>query len=166
MTIREATESDIPEIMAIFESARKYMRETGNATQWLNNYPFEEVIRDDIRDRCSFVGTDEQGKIHMTFAFPVGEDSTYQVIERGAWLSDKPYGAIHRLASDRQVKGAFAECLAFCRTIHKEIRADTHENNLTMQHLLEKHGFKRCGIIFVEDGTERVAYQLCDNSDG
>ena len=28
-----------------------------------------------------------------------------------------------------------------------------------MQHILEKHGFQRCGIIYVKDGTERIAYQ-------
>lgn len=28
-----------------------------------------------------------------------------------------------------------------------------------MQHLLDKNGFKYCGIVYVEDGTERIAYQ-------
>ena len=28
-----------------------------------------------------------------------------------------------------------------------------------MQHLLEENGFTRCGIIHVEDGTPRIAYQ-------
>ena len=28
-----------------------------------------------------------------------------------------------------------------------------------MQHLLEKNGFTRCGIIHVADGTPRIAYQ-------
>ena len=34
-----------------------------------------------------------------------------------------------------------------------------HADNKIMQHLLEKNGFARCGIIHVEDGTSRVAYQ-------
>ena len=29
-----------------------------------------------------------------------------------------------------------------------------------MQHLFEKNGFKKCGIIYLEDGSERLAYQL------
>lgn len=28
-----------------------------------------------------------------------------------------------------------------------------------MQHILEKNGFARCGIIHVADGTPRIAYQ-------
>ena len=36
---------------------------------------------------------------------------------------------------------------------------DTHADNKVMQHLLESEGFTRCGIIHVEDGTPRIAYQ-------
>lgn len=28
-----------------------------------------------------------------------------------------------------------------------------------MQHLLEKYGFVRCGIIYLPDGAPRIAYQ-------
>jgi hypothetical protein len=28
-----------------------------------------------------------------------------------------------------------------------------------MQRVFEKNGFQRCGIIHVEDGTPRIAYQ-------
>ena len=41
----------------------------------------------------------------------------------------------------------------------RELRADTHADNKIMQHLLEKNGFTKCGIIHVEDGTPRIAYQ-------
>ena len=40
-----------------------------------------------------------------------------------------------------------------------EISIDTHKDNLIMQKFLSKNGFDRCGIIYVEDGTERIAYQ-------
>jgi RimJ/RimL family protein N-acetyltransferase len=39
------------------------------------------------------------------------------------------------------------------------IRIDTHRDNAIMQHLLEKNGFVKCGIIYVEDGSPRIAYQ-------
>ena len=48
-----------------------------------------------------------------------------------------------------------SSCLEHCESL----RADTHADNKIMQHLLEKNGFARCGIIHVEDGTPRVAYQ-------
>ena len=39
------------------------------------------------------------------------------------------------------------------------VRADTHADNKIMQHILEKNGFTKCGIIHVADGTPRIAYQ-------
>ena len=57
------------------------------------------------------------------------------------------------------MKGLFSQCLEFCRTICPEIRVDTHHDNRTMQHLAEKYGFQRCGIIYVRDGSPRIAYQ-------
>ena len=41
----------------------------------------------------------------------------------------------------------------------KSLRADTHADNKIMQHLLEKNGFTRCGVIHVADGSPRFAYQ-------
>lgn len=39
------------------------------------------------------------------------------------------------------------------------MRIDTHENNKVMQHLIKKNGFQECGIIYVEDGSPRIAYE-------
>ena len=39
------------------------------------------------------------------------------------------------------------------------VKGDTHEDNYVMQKVFEKNGFRRCGIIYVEDGTPRIAYQ-------
>lgn len=39
------------------------------------------------------------------------------------------------------------------------LRIDTHEENKVMRHLIEKSGFAECGIIRVEDGSPRIAYQ-------
>ena len=98
---------------------------------------------------------------HAFFAFILGNDPSYAVID-GAWLNDRPYGTIHRLASDGTVMGVFSQCMACCKTICPDIRADTHERNATMRHLLEKHGFVYCGVVNLdkkEGDTLRVAYQ-------
>ena len=52
------------------------------------------------------------------------------------------------------------ECLDYCRSLVPEIRMDTHEKNLSMQQACERLGFQRCGVIYVADGTPRIAYQL------
>ncbi len=39
-----------------------------------------------------------------------------RVIEDGAWPDNSPYGTIHRIAGDGQVKGLLQLCVAFCKT--------------------------------------------------
>ncbi len=81
-------------------------------------------------------------------------------IEDGNWLSDEPYGTIHRIASDGTVSGVVKMAVEYCRKTILNLRIDTHEKNKTMQHVVEKIGFIRCGIIYLEDGSPRIAYQL------
>ena len=100
------------------------------------------------------------GQLLGVFAFILGVDPTYQVIEDGAWLNDTlPYGTIHRLASSGKSKGVASAVIEWCLEHCQSLRADTHADNQIMQHLLEKNGFTRCGIIHVADGTPRIAYQ-------
>ena len=89
-----------------------------------------------------------------------GEDPTYRVIQ-GAWLNDLPYCAVHRVASRGEVKGVATQVLEWCMDRCGNIRIDTHDDNLPMQHVLEKNGFIRCGRIWNEDGSPRIAYQKC-----
>ena len=92
------------------------------------------------------------------FYFAVEADPTYQVIENGAWSSDKPYGVIHRIASNG-AGGIFAAALGFADSQISHLRIDTHHDNKPMQHVVEKHGFQKRGIIYVADGSPRIAYE-------
>ena len=49
--------------------------------------------------------------------------------------------------------------LAYCESVSPNMRVDTHEKNLAMQHILERNGYVYCGRIYVDDGTSRRAYQ-------
>lgn len=157
--IRPAGLEDLPLVMEIYDYARAFMRANGNVTQWVNGYPSEELIRREIQDGHSFVCTDGDGEIVGTFCFILGDDPTYQQIYDGAWLNDEPYGVIHRMGTNGKRKGIAEACLDWSFQHSDNIRVDTHRDNLVMQHILEKNGFKRCGIIYVRDGTERIAYQ-------
>jgi len=157
--IRKTRAEDVDDVMRIYDAARMFMRNHGNATQWSNGYPDRELVLEDVEAGRSYVGTDSLGRPHMAFVFAVGEDPTYQLIEQGQWLNEQPYGVIHRIGSDGEQKGAFRACLEFCRQIIPNIRIDTHEHNLTMRHLLESCGFRYCGIIYTDDGTPRLAFQ-------
>ena len=155
--VRAAKEQDLPHILTIYNVARRYMRAHGNTAQWVNGYPSEELLRQDLAAGQLYV-LEDGGGVYAVFAFILGEDPTYRRI-RGAWRDDSPYGTIHRLASTGDRRGVASEVIAWCLEHCESLRADTHADNKIMQHLLEKNGFVRCGIIHVEDGTPRVAYQ-------
>ena len=99
-----------------------------------------------------------------TFCLIEGEDVTYSRIEKGEWLNNEPYATIHRLASDGSVKGLTNEVVNWCKLSHQNLRADTHQNNIVMQKALLRDGFKECGIIYVANGTPRLAYHWCKSA--
>lgn len=155
--IQKANLSQLPEILEIYKKARQFMAQSGNPDQWGTAYPPEEMIRQDILDGKSYVNLDGD-HIRAVFYFAVEADPTYSYID-GAWRNDAPYGVIHRIAVGESGKGAAAECFAFAAARCGNIRIDTHEKNIPMQRCLAKNGFQRCGIIYLEDGDPRIAYQ-------
>ncbi len=159
MEIRAAVMSDMPEILRVYACARRYMETSGNPSQWGKTHPPRRLLEEDIRAGRLYAGIGADGGIRLCFALIPGDDPTYARID-GAWLNDAPYAAIHRVASDGAEKGMFEKCLAFCRERHDNLRIDTHRDNATMQHVVEKNGFVRCGIIYLENGDPRIAYQL------
>lgn len=160
MTIRDTTLADYEQIQEIYAYARERMRLSGNPSQWGSDRPSGETLLMDIQRGQSHV-LEEEGQICGVFTFIIGEDPTYRVIEQGQWLNDAPYGTIHRIAAGAAGKGVFRECVAYCTARIPNIRIDTHRDNAAMRHLLMKHGFRECGIIYVEDGSARIAYQRC-----
>lgn len=160
MKVRIAETNDLDNIMFICEKAKGIMRSNGNLNQWINGYPSKEIILSDISNGHGFVIVDND-QIRGYFCFIEGYDPevTYRVIEGGKWLNNDPYGVIHRLASDGSVKGIANACFDFCFSKINNIKVDTHQDNLIMQSYFEKLGFSYCGIIYVNDGTPRKAYQ-------
>lgn len=53
--IRLAKPADLPAILKIYEAARQFMAQNGNASQWGRAYPPRERIEADIRERCLYV---------------------------------------------------------------------------------------------------------------
>lgn len=158
MHIRLAGPSDLNRIEELYAIGRAYMRSTGNMNQWINGYPQRTLLEEDVEKKQLFVLESETG-LHGVFAFILGDDPTYAYIEDGEWPNQKSYGTIHRIASDGTVKGLVTLARDFARQYTDEIRVDTHHDNLTMQHVVVKNGFRRCGIIFLENGDPRIAYQ-------
>ncbi len=135
------------------------MHATGNPTQWNANYPALEDLEPDIQNGNSYVCV-ENDKVVATFTLIIGDEPNYQLIENGSWRSETPYGTVHRLASDGTTKGIARACFDFCKTQISHLRVDTHKDNQPMQACFKQNGFEECGIIYVSDGTPRIAYEF------
>lgn len=159
LTFRLAELADLEIIMMVIGAAKKTMRAAGNFNQWIHGYPTEDVIRNDIQLRGGYV-VEEDGEIIGYFACLPSPEPTYSTIYEGDWLDEQlPYHVVHRIAGRPDKHGLFKTMLDFWFSIDGNIRIDTHRDNQIMQHNLLKHGFTYCGIIYLESGDERLAYQ-------
>ena len=164
MEIRQAYRRDLEEIMAVLEAAKGIMRASGNHGQWVDGYPGEDVILEDIRLGHGYVVETADGtgcaSIAGYFAFIPSPELTYAEIFDGEWLDDTlPYHVVHRIGSYPHIHGIFSAIIDWCFTHDRNIRIDTHRDNHIMQHNLLKHGFTYCGIIYLASGSPRLAYQ-------
>ena len=156
--IRKAVREDFERIMEIYDIAKDFMRQNGNASQWQGGYPYPDIIEDDIDGGNMRVITADDGHICACFGIFEGDDPTYAKID-GSWKSDLPYTAIHRVASDGSERGIFRRIFEYASGMYTHLRIDTHADNIPMQRAVTSCGFVLCGIIYVEDGTPRMAYE-------
>ncbi|MGL4781519.1 MAG: GNAT family N-acetyltransferase [Bacteroidales bacterium] len=160
---RKTQMTDIVPIMEIIREAQCYFK-SQCIDQWQNDYPNENTFRTDIDSGNSYVFI-ENDKIIATAMISFDKEPTYDQI-KGEWLSENSYAVIHRIAVKSEMKGKniagkileFTKCLALDNNIHS-IRIDTHRDNSSMQRVITKFGFFYCGLIYLNDGAERFAYQ-------
>ncbi len=160
MEIRKTKIEELDQIMEIYAHARQFMAEHGNPNQWGTAKPSREQVQKDIKEGNSYVCV-EQGAIAAVFFYYKGADATYVNIYEGQWLNEKQYGVVHLIASAGMVKGAGSFCLQWAYGQCGNLKIDTHRDNFVMQNMLKKNGFQYCGIIYLEDGEPRMAYQKC-----
>lgn len=159
-SIRKAAMNDVPVIMRLIDEARVIMRSCGNVNQWIDGYPSEETIQNDINNGHCYLLEEQDGQIVASFAFIPGPEPTYKEIFEGRWLDDEPYYVVHRLASTPSSHAVFNDVMDYCMGVAGNLRIDTHRDNVIMRHVIERYGFTYCGIIYLLNGDERLAYQL------
>ncbi|MDY6227716.1 MAG: GNAT family N-acetyltransferase [Clostridium sp.] len=164
MILRKTNKKDINSVMKIINEAKDKLKRNG-IDQWQNGYPNEEVILRDIEKNESYVLVYDE-EIIGTTALSFNREITYDKIYEGKWISNGPYAVIHRIAVSK-VKGINnigteilkkTEEICLSRGI-KNIKIDTHEDNKAMQGLLKKNNFNYCGIIYLVDGSKRIAFE-------
>ena len=148
-TIGKASTGDFTIVSNLIEQGKAKMIKAGNPNQWSANYPAESTIRRDIA----------QGDCYLLYVAKAGPEPNYHRIDKGDWLDDQPYYVIHRVASIEGVHGVMADIINYCSAFTSSIRIDTHADNRPMQASLIRLGFVYCGIIYVENGDSRLAFQ-------
>ena len=162
-----AAEADLPDILAMTQKAREYLRSQG-LIQWQGLYPAAEDILADIAAGTGWLFTHE-GTCAGYVCLEMGAVPGYDAIE-GQWLTETPYASIHRIMVQPEWRkaGLAAEMLQLCEDLamgrgFASIKADTHPDNGPMNGLLKKCGYAHCGTIYIvggdEDGQPRYAYE-------
>ena len=159
MHIRKAKVDELSDILAIYERASTFMKETGNPTHWAGGYPASALLQADIAGGHLYVI--EDGEIlHGVFAFFPEGDLIYDTLPV-IWQNTLPHGAIHRVASAGTARGVLRTCVEFCLSVCDNLKIDTHKDNIVMQNALARLGFARCGVAEIPDVGERIVFQLC-----
>ncbi len=166
MRIIESKTEDLQQILSIISDAQRYLA-SQNIDQWQDGYPNKERILLDIENQESFVLIDEINQISATAMFTSKPEPTYKNID-GNWLTstESVYGVVHRIAirNENRGKGYAKYIITYFEHKLKEktidsMRIDTHEDNLGMQNLLKKLNYTYCGVIYLENGDKRLAFE-------
>ncbi|MFT6066098.1 MAG: ribosomal protein S18 acetylase RimI-like enzyme [Paraglaciecola sp.] len=166
MKIRRSTSDDIPNIISIIDDAKEYLA-SQKIDQWQNGYPNSEQIEEDIKNGESYVVLNEENRVMATSMFTTNSEPTYKVID-GNWIINETikYGVIHRMAIKKEFRKLGLATILFDE-FHQQLKnqniqslkIDTHEENIGMQSLIKKLGYRYCGIIYTDYGAKRLAFE-------
>lgn len=174
-TSRPAVREDFDRVSTLLDVGHETFASLGIDEGRNKKYPSARRLMHSIKNGTTHVVEDASGRMIAVFAVSFSPDKNYERPLEGAWLTDtaeepQPYAELHWVAVDYPARragvGMFmldkADQIARARG-RASIRADVYELNEPMQHLLEKHGYERCGTLVIKDvfGREkrRVAYE-------
>ena len=166
MIVRKTLPADLPAIDVLYDAARDSLKSMG-VDQWQEgNYPSAKDAETDMIAGTGCV-LEENGEVLGVACIAFGREPTYEVMKEGSWEADpETYGFLHRIAIAPKAKGKNAAGLLFDELKRQArernlsvLRCDTHQDNLPMQHALAKNGFSLRGVITLEDGSLRLAYE-------
>ena len=161
--IRKATINDLEALDQIYDAARQFMIAHNNPNQWNDGHPNHEDLEMDIQKNQLYVIEIHQ-TIQASFVLFEHEDPTYEYIE-GSWLNNHEYVVIHKVATRNEIKGMGTQILEYAKAKQKDVRIDTHQDNIPMQNLLKKNGFQQTGTIYLQNGSPRIAFQYVNKQD-
>lgn len=162
---------DLQKLVFMTDCAKVRLREMG-IDQWQKGAPNQDTWTAAIENEVVYVLKSDDGDIMGAFCFALGEDVSYDEID-GQWLTGENanYVAVHRfcVCENHLRKGVADDLLKNVKRMAKEhgldsIRIDTHQDNHPMQRVIDKAGFKKCGITTIKEGADygapRLSYEL------
>lgn len=166
MNLLHAKKKDLEKIMGIIKDAQELLANQ-NIDQWQNGYPNTAIVLKDIQNNQSYVVKSERGDVTATAMFSTENEPTYSKI-KGNWIrpGQIKYGVIHRMAVAKNFRGKgiakfiFNACEQMLLNMQiPSMRIDTHKDNFGMQKLLKTMGYSYCGVIYLENGDKRLAFE-------
>ncbi len=165
MKVRPASKADINDVLGCVRRIKREYFEANNIPQWNDDYPSREIFSADVDKKSLYVM--HMGEVLVGFGvFSAENEPTYNEID-GEWLTDGGnYLVVHRFGINPDWHGmgmgsaliGLADKICEVKKI-PSIRVDTHESNISMQKLLEKCGYKKCGTIHLQNGDPRIAFE-------
>lgn len=152
MIIRQATLTDIPQIMQLIAEVVPIMIASGNL-QWNNDYPNIEVFTNDIDQQQLWIA-EINGQIAGVSAITTDQEAEYAKI---GWDITETAIVTHRLAVSPHYRGKGIAAALLQQAEHEALRrniktlhVDTNSNNQATQKLFPKLGYTYAGEIGLE----------------
>ena len=166
MKLRQATMADFDHIMEILKDGANQLAERG-VDQWQGEYPSPDQIKEDIENGWAYLAVSQDGETVGAIAIVPAPDHSYDNL-KGRWLLDtNNYVVIHRVAIHSNHAGNGYATKLLTEVIDQirdnylnidSIRIDTHEDNLAMQHLIDKMGFTKVGELHGVYRPNEISY--------
>ncbi|MCK4552484.1 MAG: GNAT family N-acetyltransferase [Tenericutes bacterium] len=157
--IKLAKLSDIDKIVVLAKKTRENMLNS-NLQQWIGDYPNKSHFLSDYEENGLYTLTNIDNNIIASITIINENEEAYREIK---WLRNKSM-VIHRVIvnPEQQKKGIGMKLFQFAIDLAKvnnydSIKVDTHPDNLKMQALIKKMGFRAVGYL---SGINRLAYEL------
>lgn len=160
--VRKANNTDMSEVLKIYDDARMEMKASG-INQWQKTGPGWESFLSDLANERLYVAT--LGDKTVGVFTLEGEDDNYNKVYLGNWIWDEKYFSIHRFAVAREFlnmgygKMIFDAIFKLAKEEVNLLRIDTHIENFKMRKLIEGIVFEFRGVVIIKDGTERLCYE-------
>lgn len=162
MKILRATLRHVPAVVRIIDACKDQLHSQGNITQWTEQYPSKDLLKEDIRRGelfAAFASPLEGTRAHLAGLIVIEPAEPDEAHRDTSWLQEgNPAVFLTRLAVDPPFQNQgigtrlfdYAERYALAQGV-SSIRIDADKNQLKLIQRYEQRGYRRVGTIWYDD---------------